>query len=174
MKVICFSCGKEFNKIPSEIKKSKHNYCSHSCAAKSTNKLRTSNPKTICSCGNRKDRKAKFCQKCKNLNEFERVQNSEISKYILKGNARIKYSPIRKWAKIASNFYNLSKECSICSFSIHTEVCHIKPISSFSENQLMKEVNSKENLIRLCPNHHYMLDKGLISPAEVRTRKSSD
>lgn len=33
MKVNCKSCEKEFNKLPSEINKTKNNFCSRSCAA---------------------------------------------------------------------------------------------------------------------------------------------
>ena len=42
MLVSCQECGELFNKTPSQIKKTKRNFCSRSCAAKFNNKL---NPK---------------------------------------------------------------------------------------------------------------------------------
>lgn len=33
----------------------------------------------------------------------------------------------------------------------------------FDEDTLIKEINNENNLVWLCPNHHIMLEKGLIS-----------
>ncbi len=54
------------------------------------------------------------------------------------------------------------KECQICGFDVVVEVCHIKAIAGFPETALMGEVNSLDNLVYLCPNHHAMFDKQLI------------
>ena len=42
------------------------------------------------------------------------------------------------------------------------EVHHLKGILQFDEDTLIKEINSEDNLVWLCPNHHAMLEKGLI------------
>lgn len=60
------------------------------------------------------------------------------------------------------NKHKVEKKCKICNFDIAVEVAHIKPISKFKETALMEEVNSMNNLIYLCPNHHTMFDMGLI------------
>lgn len=173
MNVNCDTCNVVFDKLPKEIRKSKHNFCSHSCSAKFTNKARRT--KSICpSCSGDKDYKSKLCRKCASKKTFNEVQLKQIKEYFNNGNARVKYSAIRRWALTSANNYNIPNECSYCGFNIHTEVYHIKPISKFPETSLMGEVNSKDNLIRLCPNHHIMMDKGLITPAEARTRKPSD
>lgn len=173
MQVKCDTCGKFINKKPSQISKTKHNFCDHSCAARFTNHQRRT--KSVCpSCGGRKDYSAIVCRQCSKSKKFEQVQLTPISRFFNKGNSRIKYSQIRKWANKAADYYELPKCCSVCSFSIYTEVAHIIPISEFSDSSLMRDVNSKDNLVRLCPNHHIMLDKGIITPAEVRTRKPSD
>lgn len=39
MLVSCENCGTQFNKHPKEIKKTKHNFCSRSCAAQFNNRL---------------------------------------------------------------------------------------------------------------------------------------
>ena len=171
MKVICNMCKTPFDKQPKEIKKSQHNFCSNSCSAKFNNPLRKI--KSVCpECKERKDYKSKLCRKCTNVKEFNRVQSSKIFDYIQSGNARIKFSSIRSWAIKAADKYELPKKCSYCSFDIYTEVCHIKPISTFSETSLMGEVNSKDNLIRLCPNHHIMFDRNLLTLDEVKNGRT--
>jgi len=44
--------------------------------------------------------------------------------------------------------------CEKCGYSKHTEVCHIKAISEFDENTMISDINSLDNLLRLCPNCH--------------------
>ena len=38
----------------------------------------------------------------------------------------------------------------------------IKLITDFDEHTKISEINSLDNLVWLCPNHHAMLEKGLI------------
>ena len=80
----------------------------------------------------------------------------------IEGSANNKYSRIRSSARAV--FKDLLKEsCQICGYDKHVELCHIKSISSFEENTLVKEINSKDNLIMLCPNCHWELDHGLLN-----------
>lgn len=48
-------------------------------------------------------------------------------------------------------------------FDAILEVHHLKGILEFDEDTLIKEINNENNLVWLCPNHHIMLEKGLIS-----------
>ena len=52
----------------------------------------------------------------------------------------------------------LSKPCAKCGYDKHVELCHIKAISSFTPDAKVKDVNSYENLIQLCPNCHWEFD----------------
>jgi predicted restriction endonuclease len=52
--------------------------------------------------------------------------------------------------------------CSICRYDKYTEVCHIKAVSSFSDNATILEINNISNLISLCPNHHWEYDHGIL------------
>jgi len=54
------------------------------------------------------------------------------------------------------------KKCEICGYEKHVEVCHRKPVSEFSEDSLISEINHIDNLIGLCPNHHWEFDHGLL------------
>ena len=55
-----------------------------------------------------------------------------------------------------------SPKCAICGYDKHVEVAHIKPVSGFSDEATMREINSFSNLIGLCPNHHWEFDNGLL------------
>ena len=50
----------------------------------------------------------------------------------------------------------------ICGYSKHYEVAHIKAVADFDDNDLISEINSENNLIALCPNHHWEYDNGLL------------
>jgi len=52
-------------------------------------------------------------------------------------------------------------ECLKCGYNKHIEVAHIKPISSFSDDILISEINSKQNIMPLCPNCHWEYDHNL-------------
>ena len=57
---------------------------------------------------------------------------------------------------------NKPEKCFICGYKIYTEVCHIKAVADFEEVATLSEINSPDNLIRLCPNHHWEFDHKLI------------
>lgn len=158
----CKECGKEFRANDNRQK-----YCNRSCAASFNNRLSPKRSPSVTGgtkcpeCGNKKSFSSPLCQKCKNYNKLEEVLTQPISKYTsyyAKHNA--KWNKIRLWARNAMKIWGVEKKCVACGFDYYVEVCHIKPISQFSETDLMREVNSRENLVYLCPNHHIMLDKG--------------
>ena len=47
----------------------------------------------------------------------------------------------------------------------HYEVCHIKAVSDFSEDTPITVINHIDNLVALCPNHHWEFDNGLLDIA---------
>lgn len=159
----CKNCTLTFQPIRSE-----QEYCSQSCAAITNNKKFVKRKKLvdkdICICGSKKSRYGNVCQKCINKINFDNYSNKMLSDFISKNTAsRAKYNQVRFYARKSMNIWNIPKECKICGFNEYVEVCHIKPIGSFSEDTLMLEVNSKENLVYLCPNHHKLLDIGKLT-----------
>lgn len=67
--------------------------------------------------------------------------------------------------KIARSIYfenTVSPKCEICGYTHHVEVAHIKPVSEFTETATIREINSIDNLIGLCPNHHWEYDNGIL------------
>lgn len=62
---------------------------------------------------------------------------------------------IRGYAR--RQYPTIGKVCK-CGYSKHVEVCHIKPISSFSDDSLVKDINCGSNILYLCPNCHWEFD----------------
>ncbi len=68
--------------------------------------------------------------------------------------------------KNACNVFEKSKKeyrCALCGYDKHIEIAHIKSVSDFDNSAEIKEINHIDNLIGLCPNHHWEYDAGLIN-----------
>jgi len=78
---------------------------------------------------------------------------------------------IRKLADAEFKRSNKPQECAICGYNKHIEIAHIKAVSEFSDDSLISEINDISNLVALCPNHHKMLEKGLIKLSEDMINK---
>ena len=172
-RIECVYCGDIFYRQIKKIKK--QNFCSQSCAASFNNSIRKRSVKEknkirkqkikkrhFCVCGSKKSHDAQFCIKCRRTTDIKNVLKKTLKEKTGKGNARVKYSMVRKIASRVLELSNIKKECKICEFNICVEVCHIKPIHKFKEADLLSKINSITNLIYLCPNHHKMLDKKII------------
>lgn len=70
---------------------------------------------------------------------------------------------IRQIAQQNYNNSNKPKECFICGYSTYIEIAHIKSISSFPETSLIKEIKHIDNLVALCPTHHWEFDNNIFS-----------
>lgn len=160
----CENC----NKLTSNPK-----YCSRSCAAISSNKTypKRKTKKKCSTCGDLvKSYRHSFCethQKEYLSNRFENLKELTLKDYWNKKSLKnlhksSKNAHIRAQAR--NHFKNLtSKPCANCGYDKHVELCHIKPIRDFDENSKIKDVNSYENLIQLCPNCHWEFDNNLLS-----------
>lgn len=77
---------------------------------------------------------------------------------------------------LAEQIYkNSGKECkcAICGYSNHIEIAHIKAVSEFDNSATIAEINSIDNLIALCPNHHWEYDNGLLQKDELKSSSVS-
>lgn len=156
-------CSFCHNEIPKH-KDKRQKFCSRSCAASYNNAKRIRIHKYECiECGKRlTNNKTKKCQDC-HVHAMEADARARpISEFFVDGASRAKFNHIRKWARLLMERSNRAKECKICGFDIVVEVCHLRPINDFPEDTPMGVVNSLDNLIYLCPNHHAMLDRDLL------------
>lgn len=80
-------------------------------------------------------------------------------------------SAIRKDAEKTFEELDGSYSCCVCGYDKHIEIAHVKAVSDFSHNTLVKEINDIENIIPLCPNHHWEFDNGVISEDDLLTIK---
>ena len=139
---ICLFCSNIIsitNKKISEVKKKK--FCNHTCAAKYRNLTNSPKPSKI--------------KKQKESNLFK-ITKGELFKN--SKNWQSARSTIQRMARKIFNESNKQKKCSKCEYSLHYEVCHIKPVSEFPDHETILEINKIENLIALCPNHHWEHD----------------
>ena len=107
-----------------------------------------------CACGKKKTKKSRICKSCHNVNQvkYETVEeclhssvHGQSAKFnIIRGRARSQYKHI--------------KSCEKCGYNKHVEVCHIKPISSFSNDTKVSDINDRSNILILCPNCHWEFD----------------
>lgn len=69
---------------------------------------------------------------------------------------------IRKNAQKVFEQSEKSYKCAICGYDKHIEIAHIKAVSEFDDSALLTEINHPDNLIALCPNHHWEFDNNLL------------
>ncbi len=69
---------------------------------------------------------------------------------------------VRELARKTYRSSDLPKRCVVCGYNKHYEVCHRKAISEFDLSTAISVVNHIDNLIALCPNHHWEMDNGIL------------
>ncbi len=158
MLVQCKQCEAYFDKLESEIRKHPNHFCTRKCSAIFNNTIspkRRAKIYTCKSCGIDIKSRRTYCVNCNPQNNRNILTAGDIKR-------KAKYqksAQIRGLARAVIKKSGLSKSCSICGYSEHVEVCHIKPIKDFLDSSLISEINSLDNLILLCPNHHWELDR---------------
>ena len=171
IEIVCSGCGISFKKDHWNIIGNKPSFCSKRCANLRLNVKKWKNhTKKILNCiicGTAVDlrSKSKICLECyaqQTKNIIEKITVGELkSKHKTKNNPWYS-AEIRKFCR-TYNSDLLNKPCQKCGYDKYTELCHIKPISSFSDKSTIEEINNKNNIIVLCPNHHWEFDNGLFT-----------
>lgn len=128
-----------------EIKQKK--FCTNSCATIYNNKLR---PKKI------KQPVEKHLTRKPKFNFLTGKTKKEI--FEMRANWQSARSAIRRHAVWIYDNSGKLKICEVCGYDKYIEICHIKSVSSFSENNVIEEINNINNLKCLCPNHHWEFD----------------
>lgn len=180
--VKCENCGKEFKILRGTYNKSetKHFFCDNSCAATYNNKIRERKTKTNviwkgdkhkkgydkCPiCGKEKYYKSELCFDCRNK-EKRKIKERTLGSYVDgKKYLTSKCGEIRKDARRTIEESKRERVCAYChnhEFDDILEVHHLKGILEFDRSATIGEINNENNLVWLCPNHHKMLEMGLI------------
>ena len=147
--------------------KKQHNnpkFCSRSCSAKFTNRTSPKRkPTHTCKdCSAKINSRRARCPVC-----YEKWKESVSAKDMtLKEAIYSKHHKASAFALVRNRARRVIKNlgidsCEKCGYNKHVEVAHIKPISSFSEEVLLSQINSRQNLMALCPNCHWEFDHNL-------------
>ena len=144
-------------------------FCSRSCAARFNNRQfpKREKKKFFCEkCGAPTTSRCRFCNTCHpKLGADWSKRTLSYVRSFLDYNARI-----RQLARQVYYGSGRSKQCVNCDYSMHAELCHIRPIQDFSEDAPISVINSLENLVALCPNCHWEFDQGFLSPEVLRKK----
>ncbi|MBD2182823.1 HNH endonuclease [Planktothrix sp. FACHB-1355] len=150
----CKRCGKETTNPA---------FCSRSCAAAFNNRKypkRSKQQKHCKHCGISIISGRSTCDAC---NPFY-VDWSIITLRDVKGKALYQHSArVRQVARSVYRQSDKAKKCIVCGYERYYEVCHRKPIKDFPDDTPISVINDIDNLVALCPNHHWEFDNGLLT-----------
>ena len=173
--ITCANCGKESQKLVTDIRRTINDFCSRSCSTAFNNQRqpkRLPSPRVCIECNQtfrisvEKHRgRSGLCPACTPTPEEirERTLASYRQRLSVAGrhpswrNAHIR-GLNRSWNK-----HLLRRPCQNCGYVKHIELAHRRPISSFPETATVGEVNALENNLVLCRNCHWEYDHGLLS-----------
>ena len=162
----CKFCSKEVQRTLANV--SDNIFCSTKCAADYRSKIgRVKRPIKYCECGVRIKYNRLKCKTCNNYAQLETTLKNytigEIKQLYKDKNGLAIAAKIRGYGKTIYDRSDKPKQCIVCGYSKHYEVCHIKSVSSYSDSATMAEIHSLINLVALCPNCHWEFDRGLLS-----------
>lgn len=147
----CLHCGAETANAK---------YCSRSCANRVNGHLFPSRQRVARSCkhcGTTLQTRRTTCDSCNpTLVDWRLVPLQHLKSKALQQYA----AQIRSLARLAYRKSSRPKACAVCGYALHYEVCHIKPINGFAPTDFVANVNTLDNLVALCPNHHWEFDHG--------------
>lgn len=159
-----------------EIRRKK--FCNHVCAARYNNRHRLPRPhEGRCRlCGKvvpfKQSAKGSYvrriyCDTCLPIGRNNSLGRKTMT-FITKGQL---FTSRKHWQSAANSIrclarlaYMASKKplaCAVCGYDKHVDICHILRVSEFPDYALISEINSPDNLVALCPTHHWELDHGL-------------
>ena len=120
----------------------------HKAICSSCSKIRSIKGKGLCStCYNREWRKSEYARSIIKKSNDERSTRRSKNGKTLWGS--------KLWHELAS------MPCAICGWNeASRDIHHITPRSKGG-------LSTKENLITLCPNHHRMVEEGLIDASKI-------
>lgn len=146
-------------------------YCCRSCSASANNRLVPKRlPEGICKdCNEPTNISRLYCKSCW---QDRQVDWNDVTYGEVMG-ARLyqKNSRIRDLARRAYRKSTRPKHCANCGYDKHYEVCHIAGISEHPPDTPVSTINDLSNLIALCPNCHWELDRGELTIDDIRTRR---
>jgi hypothetical protein len=147
----CLECGSS----------TKTKFCCRSCSTSYNNRIRPKRkPEHKCvDCGKSINCKRSRCKE----HYYEWLKQREAKDMTLSEAVYEKHHRSSAFALIRTRARAYAKKlgldsCEKCGYNKHIEIAHIKGISTFEGDTLISLINSKENLMALCPNCHWEFD----------------
>lgn len=145
-------------------------FCSRSCASSSNNRIpkRKKIVQRCVSCDVVVARR-RYCKNCfdshrkTNIIQMGNQTLKEIKDEVRKVNVPPSYSHARVRYHCSLLWKSLAKACQVCGYSTHVELCHVKAIKDHNDSDTLSIINKRDNIVFLCPNHHWELDNGKMS-----------
>lgn len=167
--MLCLTCGKSTENAK---------FCNRSCSAVHSNRAspKRARKKTHClTCGVELPYKYKERKRyCPEHNPQSRDWNSITIGAIRENVSYQVHARIRDQARRLYKKAGLPTTCAACGYSRHVEICHRRAIESFPDETPVAVVNALENLVALCPTHHWELDNGFLDfPGRGPTDKAT-
>lgn len=139
---ICKECNKLFMAPKKEVNRGNGNFCSLSCATKHRNKLNAMQPRTV------------ICMYCGT--PFETA--ATIAKYC---SDSCKTANANKHRNSTREHHLKRLPCEVCGWKeASRDLHHIVSLSKGGTDTTV-------NLISLCPNHHRLADRGLLTQIQL-------
>lgn len=184
----CLNCNQLITiRFASEAKRRR--FCGLTCAAKFNNKQhpkRRSKPAVMNrACNNCQQT---FSVKRTNLGTFERYKVCPLCKatqtkkrtiagvtkaalFSRRSNWQSARASVQKHARKIYQDSGSPHVCMVCGYNQHIEIAHRRSVSSFPKTATIEEINHLENLIPLCPNHHWEYDHGVMYLTDIQRSK---
>ena len=105
---------------------------------------------------------------CNNVKGNRAIKNKTKGEIL---NSRKSYqsyrSAIRKDAEKTFDELDGIYKCCVCGYDKHIEIAHVKSVSDFESDTLISEINHINNIIPLCPNHHWEFDNKKMDEKDI-------
>lgn len=135
-------------------------YCNRSCSTTANNlkNPRRVKTKSCATCDIKISAQVKYCKECR---EVKSVLNMTIGQ--VKGKARYQVnSQLRQVARMVFKASGAPYICINCKYDKHVEICHVKDLHQFKDEDLVIDTVADGNLIPLCKNCHWEYDNGYL------------
>lgn len=146
----CLHCGKETTN---------QRFCCLTCAATFNNSRRLPATKPCPRCGLPISVSRTVCTACAKKPLSLSTTIGELS-----CSSRTQaHARIRQQARQIFGRSDRPKRCMKCGYDRIFHVCHVIAIEKFPLTATLAEVNDLQNLVALCPNHHWEFDNGCLT-----------
>lgn len=145
-------------------------YCNIKCATASTGKMprRRRGPLPKCKICRRTDTGPLIRRRCYECREHL-LRKLDVTGLRTKGDL---FANRKNWQSARSTIQRRAREtyrtsglpmiCRACGYNRHVEIAHQRAVSEFSDTSTINEINAIDNLMALCPNHHWEQEHGLL------------